>query len=262
MAPRRRGQGWRLLDLRDRSLLLLGFAGAFRRSELVSLDHGDLEFSRAGVVVRLRRSKTDQEGEGRRIGVPRGQHAETCPVIAIHPYLKSAGIGSGPLFRPVSRHGQLVGRRLSDRAVVSPQGWVLGRRGSHWSRRGRGRSRSSPLVQICARGTEVQTHATCRPYPTAPAPLTGTPARWLVASAKRPARGVPQQRTASWRSAAGRTHEEVEVGLDVQQTPAQGRARAYPPAPAQEAAALARTEQALRAQADELPGLGSTHADG
>src|SRR5205814_793616 len=55
-------EDWRLLELRERALLLLGFAGAFRRSELVSLDVEDLEFSRAGLVVRLRRSKTDQEG--------------------------------------------------------------------------------------------------------------------------------------------------------------------------------------------------------
>src|SRR5438128_1720986 len=75
MAPRRRGQDWRLLELCDRALLLLGFAGAFRRSELVGLDLEDLEFSRAGLVVRLRRSKTDQEGQGRRIGIPRGQRA-------------------------------------------------------------------------------------------------------------------------------------------------------------------------------------------
>jgi integrase len=118
MAPRRRGQDWRLLELRDRALLLLGFAGAFRRSELVSLDVEDLEFSRAGLVVRLRRSKTDQEGQGRRIGVPRGQRAETCPLMALQAFLKAASIESGPLFRGVNRHGQLLQGRLSDRAVA------------------------------------------------------------------------------------------------------------------------------------------------
>src|SRR5438128_1878915 len=117
MAPRRRGQDWRLLELRDRALLLLGFAGAFRRSELVGLDLEDLEFSRAGLVVRLRRSKTDQEGQGRRIGIPRGQRAATCPLISLQAYLKAAGIDSGPLFRGVNRHGQLQGR-LSDRTVA------------------------------------------------------------------------------------------------------------------------------------------------
>ena len=71
MAPERRGQPWRLLDLRDRALLLVGSAGAFRRSELVGLNVEDLEFVRDGVVVHLRRSKTDQEGQGRRVGIPR-----------------------------------------------------------------------------------------------------------------------------------------------------------------------------------------------
>jgi site-specific recombinase XerD len=118
MAPRRRGQDWRLLELRDRALLLLGFAGAFRRSELVGLDVEDLEFSRAGLVVLLRRSKTDQEGQGRKIGVPRGQRAETCPLVALQTYLKVASIESGPLFRGVNRHSQLQPSRLSDRAVA------------------------------------------------------------------------------------------------------------------------------------------------
>lgn len=115
MAPRR-GQAWRLLDLRDRALLLLGFAGAFRRSELVSLDVDDLEFSRAGVAVRLRRSKTDQEGQGRRIGIPRGQQAATCPVAALQTYLKRAGIEEGPIFRGMNRHDQLTAGTAAQRS--------------------------------------------------------------------------------------------------------------------------------------------------
>jgi len=78
MAPRR-GKAWQLLELRDRALLLVGFAGGFRRSELVGLDVEDLVVSRPGMVVYLRRSKTDQEGAGRRIGIPRGHQPETCP---------------------------------------------------------------------------------------------------------------------------------------------------------------------------------------
>jgi site-specific recombinase XerD len=118
MAPKRRGQVWRLLELRDRALLLLGFAGAFRRGELVALDVEDLELSRAGLAVRLRRSKTDQEGQGRRVGIPRGQHAETCPVRALQVWLEHAEIEAGPIFRPITRHGQLQPGRLSDRAVA------------------------------------------------------------------------------------------------------------------------------------------------
>jgi integrase len=68
------------LGKRDRALLLLGFAGAFRRSELVALDVADLEDNREGLIVRIRKSKTDQEGEGRAVGIPRGADPPTCPV--------------------------------------------------------------------------------------------------------------------------------------------------------------------------------------
>ncbi|MDI3340099.1 MAG: hypothetical protein QJR03_06160 [Sphaerobacter sp.] len=69
--------------LRDRVLLLLGFAGAFRRSELVSLNVEDLSLTSAGLVVRLRRSKTDQERQGRPVGIPYGAQPNTCPVRAV-----------------------------------------------------------------------------------------------------------------------------------------------------------------------------------
>jgi integrase len=71
------------VGLRDRAVLLLGFAGAFRRSELVSLDVADLDFSSAGLIVTLRKSKTDQEGASRRIGIPFGSSEATCPVRAV-----------------------------------------------------------------------------------------------------------------------------------------------------------------------------------
>jgi site-specific recombinase XerD len=107
-----------LLGLRDRALLLLGFAGAFRRSELVGLDVGDLEAGRAGLVVTLRRSKTDQEGEGRKLGVPYGAHPDTCPVRAVQEWLDATGFREGPLFRSVNRHEQVQPGRLSDKAVA------------------------------------------------------------------------------------------------------------------------------------------------
>src|SRR5262245_6231937 len=86
---------------RNRALLLLGFAGAFRRSELVALNVEDLEFQRNGVVVTLRRSKTDQEGESRRIGVPYGSIELTCPVRALQAWLECypADLTSGRLPR-------------------------------------------------------------------------------------------------------------------------------------------------------------------
>jgi hypothetical protein len=76
------GRAWHRqtrVGLRDRALLLLGFAGAFRRSELVALDVADLEFSSAGLAVTLKKSKTDQEGRSRRIGIPYGSSDKTCP---------------------------------------------------------------------------------------------------------------------------------------------------------------------------------------
>lgn len=107
-----------LLGKRDRALLLVGFAGAFRRSELVALDVADLAFMPEGLVVTLRRSKTDQEGAGRKVGIPFGSHPETCPVRNLTSWLDSAGIITGPLFRAVNRHGQLGPRRLTDRTVA------------------------------------------------------------------------------------------------------------------------------------------------
>lgn len=84
---------------RDRALLLVGFAGAFRRSELVGLRVEDLTFTDAGVLVKLRRSKTDPEGEGREVGLPYGRQSETCPVRALRNWLAAAGIEQGWIFR-------------------------------------------------------------------------------------------------------------------------------------------------------------------
>jgi integrase len=104
--------------VRDRALLLLGFAGAFRRSELVALDVGDVQVVREGLVVTIRRSKTDQEGAGLKVGVPRGRHPGTCPVDALAAWLELAGIGEGPIFRGVDRHGNVQPGRLTDRSVA------------------------------------------------------------------------------------------------------------------------------------------------
>jgi integrase len=104
-------------DARDRALLLIGFAGAFRRSELVGLDCADIERVRQGVILHLRHSKTDQLGRGRKIGIPfaRGCH---CPVAAIDAWLQRAGIVEGAVFRNVNRHGQIATTRLSGEGVT------------------------------------------------------------------------------------------------------------------------------------------------
>ena len=102
-----------LIGLRDRALILLGFAGAFRRAEVVGLDVSDLVFSRDGLTITLRRSKTDQEGQGRKIGLPYGSNPETCPVRTLQAWLESARVTEGPVFRSINRHGQVQRGSLS-----------------------------------------------------------------------------------------------------------------------------------------------------
>jgi site-specific recombinase XerD len=101
--------------LRDRALLLLGFGGAFRRSELVALDVTDIEETEDGLRVTIRRSKTDQEGQGATIAIIRG--GACCPVKAMRAWLDAAGISEGPIFRPISRGGQIRDRRLTAKSV-------------------------------------------------------------------------------------------------------------------------------------------------
>jgi integrase len=106
------------VGLRDRAVLLLGFAGAFRRSELVSLDVADLEFASAGLIVTLRKSKTDQEGKSRRLGIPFGSSEATCPVRSLQAWLASARISDGAVFRSLDTFQRVQPRRLSDKSVA------------------------------------------------------------------------------------------------------------------------------------------------
>lgn len=107
----------RLTGLRDRALLLLGFAGAFRRSELVALDVADIEETETGLLVTIRRSKTDQEGEGVTIAIARGTVA--CPAKALQEWLDAAGIEMGPIFRPINKAGTVAAERLTCRSVAN-----------------------------------------------------------------------------------------------------------------------------------------------
>jgi integrase len=108
--------GSRLKDVRDRALLLLGFAGGFRRSELIGLNCGDLVLVRQGLEVTLRRSKTDQNGAGRKIGIPHGR-GRWCPVAALEQWQAVTGLTEGAIFRPVDRHQRLGQQRLSGEGV-------------------------------------------------------------------------------------------------------------------------------------------------
>lgn len=107
-----------LAGARDKALVLVGFAGAFRRGELVALDTTDVEITREGAIVTIRRSKTDQEGEGQKVGIPWGQSPETCPVTALTAWLANLERGCGPIFRSVDRFDRLGAARLSDRDVA------------------------------------------------------------------------------------------------------------------------------------------------
>jgi integrase len=96
---------------------LLGFAGAFRRSELVALGVADIEETEAGLRVTIRHSKTDQEGQGVTIAIARGDVA--CPVKALREWLGAAGIETGSLFRPINKSGRVAQARLTDRSVAN-----------------------------------------------------------------------------------------------------------------------------------------------
>jgi len=105
-----------LKGLRDQALLLLGFAGAFRRSELVALDVTDLEETDEGMRVAIRRSKTDQEGKGEIIAIVRG--SVNCPVKAVKNWLQATSITEGSLFRSVTKGGRVGNSRLTDKSVA------------------------------------------------------------------------------------------------------------------------------------------------
>lgn len=102
---------------RDRALLLLGFAAALRRSELVALQVSDLERMPEGIIVHIRRSKTDQEGEGHQVAVPRGSKLK--PVEALEDWLRSAHIEAGPVFRPVKKGRGVSNSALGEGSVAS-----------------------------------------------------------------------------------------------------------------------------------------------
>jgi len=114
MAPQPDGS---LATLRDHSLLLLGFAGAFRRSELVTLNVEDIEEVAEGLRVTIRRGKTDQEARGAVIAIIRGEIA--CPVAALRAWLEAANITEGPIFRRIRRGNHVQPERLTDRSVAS-----------------------------------------------------------------------------------------------------------------------------------------------
>jgi site-specific recombinase XerD len=104
--------------LRDRSIILIGFSGGFRRNEIVSLDYEDLDFVKEGLKIRIKRSKTDQFGEGLVKGLPYFDNSQYCPVISMCKWIEISKINSGPLFRRFSKGSKLSNNRLSDQTVA------------------------------------------------------------------------------------------------------------------------------------------------
>ena len=105
-----------MAGIRDRALILLGFGAALRRSELVALDRVDLEFVSEGLLVHVRRSKTDQQGAGRSVAVPCGA-TQACPVKAVSQWLTQAQIADSAVFRSVNKTGQVGTQRLTAQSV-------------------------------------------------------------------------------------------------------------------------------------------------
>ena len=105
-----------LAGLRDRAVLVVGFAAALRRSELSALHVHHIERRARGIVLHIEASKTDQEGKGEQIPVPAGRKLQ--PVAALSAWLEAAGIDEGPVFREVDRHGKVGSTPLSDRSIA------------------------------------------------------------------------------------------------------------------------------------------------
>ena len=107
-----------LKKFRDRSIILMGFAGGFRRNEIVSLDYDDLDFVSEGLKINLKRSKTDQFGEGSVKGLPYFDNSQYCPVLSLKNWIQVSNISSGPLFRRFSKGSKLSENRLTDQTVA------------------------------------------------------------------------------------------------------------------------------------------------
>ena len=108
----------KIMRARDRSIILIGFSGGFRRNEIVSLDFDDLDFVSEGLKINLKRSKTDQYGEGSVKGLPYFDNSQYCPVLSVKKWIEISNIDSGPLFRRFSKGSKLTDNRLTDQTVA------------------------------------------------------------------------------------------------------------------------------------------------
>jgi len=104
--------------LRDRSIILIGFSGGFRRNEIVALNHDDLDFVHEGLKLSIKRSKTDQFGEGMIKALPYFDNTKYCPVISLKNWIDTSKINSGSLFRRLTKGSRLSDNRLTDQTVA------------------------------------------------------------------------------------------------------------------------------------------------
>jgi site-specific recombinase XerD len=109
---------YEIKKLRDRSIILIGFAGGFRRNEIVSLDYEDLDFVSEGLKINIRKSKTDQFGEGLVKALPYFNNIQYCPILSLKKWIEVSNIKSGPLFRRFSKGSKLTENRLTDQTVA------------------------------------------------------------------------------------------------------------------------------------------------
>jgi integrase len=144
-----------LHQLRDRALLLVAFASAMRRSELVALDVADLEWTAEGLLIRIRKSKTDQEGFGASVAIPKGETA--CPVAALRAWLNASGITEGAVFRRIfnKRAQRMTDRRLAARNVAAVVKAGAARLGFDPSTFGAHSTRSGLVTSAVKRGVNL-----------------------------------------------------------------------------------------------------------
>ncbi len=119
-----------ICDTRDWAITLLGFSGLLRRSEIAALNHDDVEWREDGIVLHIRRSKTDQSGEGAVVGIPRASNEDICPVAALKAYIAATRATKGPLFcnhSPAAKHIRIDPRivanavkKFSERVNLDP----------------------------------------------------------------------------------------------------------------------------------------------
>jgi integrase len=139
--------------MRDRAIILLGFAGALRRSELVALNVADIDRTENGLLVRISRSKTDQEAEGTIVAIPKG--SSECPAEALLTWLNAGQITEGPVFRAISRSGKISKSGLSDRTVSSIVKRSAGRIGLDAKKFSAHSLRSGFLTSAAANGASI-----------------------------------------------------------------------------------------------------------